>query len=219
MMRRPDEDTEDQLLFDLPLDPAADVPLRAEPRRPATRPPRLESAALAPTTPPAPARPPAAFEEEDDDALDFAEEEEEVSGRARLVSRLAGGAADLLVHAAVLMIALIGSRMLGVRPTLADAPALGLFLLAFSFLYTIVPLAFWGHTLGMAWAGLVAQNRDGEPLTFDQTARRWLGAVLTLAAAGLPLLIALSGRSLADLLSGSVTWSERGGEVPEPEAA
>ena len=71
----------------------------------------------------------------------------------------------------------------------------------------------------MAWAGLVSQNRDGEPLTFDQTARRWLGAVLTLAAAGLPLLVALSGRSLADLLSGSVTWSERGGEVVEPEAA
>jgi uncharacterized RDD family membrane protein YckC len=220
MMRRPDEDTEDQLLFDLPLDPAADVPLRAEPRRPATRPPRLEGAPMAPVAPAAAARPPAAFEEEEDeDALDLAEEEEADSGRARLISRLAGGAADLLVHAAVLMIALIGSRMLGVRPTLADAPALGLFLLAFSFLYTIVPLAFWGHTLGMAWAGLVAQNRDGEPLTFDQTARRWLGAVLTLAAAGLPLLIALSGRSLADLLSGSVTWSERGGEVPEPEAA
>ena len=71
----------------------------------------------------------------------------------------------------------------------------------------------------MAWAGLVSQNRDGEPLTFDQTARRWIGALLTLGTAGLPLLLALRGRSLADLLSGSVTWSERGGNEPEPDAA
>jgi uncharacterized RDD family membrane protein YckC len=147
------------------------------------------------------------------------DEDEDTDGRAGLGRRLAGGAADLLVHAAVLMLLLIGTRALGVRPTLSDAPALALFLLAFSFLYTIVPLAFWGHTLGMAWAGLVSQNRDGEPLTFDQTARRWLGALLTLAAAGLPLLLAFRGRSLADLLSGSVTWSERGGEGAEPEAA
>ncbi|HKH44806.1 MAG TPA: RDD family protein [Thermoanaerobaculia bacterium] len=213
-MRRPDEDSDDQLLFDLPLDPAAEVPRRAEPRRPVAR-PRPESAPA-----PAPRRPLVAREEEEDEEeFELTEEEASAAGRAGLVSRLAAGAADLLVHAATLMILLIGTRMLGVRPTLSDAPALGLFLLAFSFLYTIVPLAFWGHTLGMAWAGLVAQNRDGEPLTFDQTARRWLGALLTLAAAGLPLLVALSGRSLADLLSGSVTWSERGGEVAEPEAA
>jgi|SRR5215213_4519746 len=214
-MRRPDEDTEDQLLFDLPLDPAAEVPRRAEPRRMAAR-PRPESA---PTPAPAPTRSAVIRDDEDDEEIELSDEELSAAGRAGLVSRLAAGAADLLVHAAILMVLLIGTRLLGVRPTLSDAPALGLFLLAFSFLYTIVPLAFWGHTLGMAWAGLVAQNRDGEPLTFDQTARRWLGALLTLAAAGLPLLVALSGRSLADLLSGSVTWSERGGEVAEPEAA
>lgn len=206
MMRRPDEDTEDQLLFDLPLDAAA-TPSRTEPRRAPARPrPMPESAAPAP--------PPllAAGDEE-------IRQEEEAVARVGLGSRLMAGVADLLIHAAVLMVLLIGTRLLGVRTALSDAPALALFLLAFSFLYTIVPLAFWGHTLGMAWAGLVSQNRDGEPLTFDQTARRWLGGVLTLAAAGLPLLIALGGRSLADLLSGSVTWSERGEEAPEPDAA
>ncbi|HJX27939.1 MAG TPA: RDD family protein, partial [Thermoanaerobaculia bacterium] len=111
----------------------------------------------------------------------------------------------LLMHGAVVILLLVGSRSLGVRPTLEDAPAFAVFLLVFSFLYTVVPLAFWGHTLGMAWAGLTSQNRDGEPLTFDQTARRWFGGVLTVATAGLPLLAALRGRSLADLLSGSMT--------------
>lgn len=62
----------------------------------------------------------------------------------------------------------------------------------------------------MAWAGLVARNRDGEPLTFDQTARRWLGGLLTLALAGLPLLFAGAGRSLTDLVSGSATYPSRG---------
>jgi len=27
----------------------------------------------------------------------------------------------------------------------------------------------------MAWSGITSRNRDGEPLTFEQTARRWLG--------------------------------------------
>jgi uncharacterized RDD family membrane protein YckC len=211
MMRHPDEGTEDQLLFDLPLGPAA-APSRTEPRRAPVRPrPGPESAAPAPVPPSLLAR-----GEEEERQQD---EEAPADARVGLGSRLMAGVADLLIHAAVLMILLIGTRLLGVRAALSDAPALGLFLLAFSFLYTIVPLAFWGHTLGMAWAGLVSQNRDGEPLTFDQTARRWLGGVLTLAAAGLPLLIALGGRSLADLLSGSVTWSERGEEAPEPDAA
>jgi uncharacterized RDD family membrane protein YckC len=210
MMRHPDEGTEDQLLFDLPLGPAA-APSRTEPRRAPVRP--------RPESPPAPAAPPPLLVREDDEDESLQEEESPAAARVGLGSRLMAGAADLLIHAAVLMVLLIGTRLLGVRTAFSDAPALALFLLAFSFLYTIVPLAFWGHTLGMAWAGLISQNRDGEPLTFDQTARRWLGGVLTLAAAGLPLLIALGGRSLADLLSGSVTWSERVEEAPEPDAA
>ncbi len=215
-MRRSDEEPEDQLLFDLPLDRPLDRPVVA-PARTETR-----RTTAAPRARPAPAPPaPITAPREDDEAGLHGEEAEETetTARAGLGSRLAAGAADLLVHAAVLMILLIGTRLLGVRATLSDAPALALFLLTFSFLYTIVPLAFWGHTLGMAWTGLVAQNRDGEPLTFDQTARRWLGAVLTLAAVGLPLLLALGGRSLADLLSGSVTWSDRVGDEAEPEAA
>jgi uncharacterized RDD family membrane protein YckC len=120
--------------------------------------------------------------------------------RAAIGRRLAGGGADLLVHAAVGVVAFVGCRYLGVFPVVRDWPAGAVFLLSFSFLYTVVPLAFWGHTLGMTWAGLTAQSTDGEPLSFDQTARRWFGAL------GLPLLLAaLGGRSLADRLSGSRT--------------
>jgi len=128
--------------------------------------------------------------------------------RVGIGRRAAAGAADLLVHVAVAILVLAGCRALGVMPAVADWPAFGVFLLSFSFLYTVVPLAFWGHTLGMTWAGLTAESNGGEPLSFDQTARRWLGALLTLATAGLPLLLALRGRSLADRLSGSRTLAD-----------
>jgi uncharacterized RDD family membrane protein YckC len=116
--------------------------------------------------------------------------------------------ADLVVHAAIGVTALVGAAWMDVRPALADWPALAVLLFSFSFLYTVLPLAFWGHTPGMAWAGLSARNRDGEPLTLDQTVRRWLGAVLTFSTLGLPLLFLIGGRSLTDFVSGSVTFGE-----------
>jgi hypothetical protein len=61
----------------------------------------------------------------------------------------------------------------------------------------------------MAWVGLTARNQDGEPLTFDQTARRWLGGLLTLGFAGLPILLTGKSRSLTDRLSGSATFASR----------
>jgi len=207
-MPRPDKPDE-PLLFDLPLD------ISAERSRPSA-PERKRPAAQSP-----PVRPVAAVPEPDDFLDDVEEDDEndedspEIERVAKTPStgagsRLAAGAADLLVHAAIAVLALVGTRMLGVRPVLADWPALGIFLLAFSFLYMVVPLAFWGHTLGMAWAGLVARNQDGEPLTFDQTARRWLGGLLTLGLAGLPLLLTGARRSLTDRLSGSTTYPGRG---------
>jgi uncharacterized RDD family membrane protein YckC len=134
------------------------------------------------------------------------EEPEAIEGSAVVGRRFAAGAADLLVHAAIAVVVLAGTRMMGIRLALSDWPAVLAFLLSFSFLYTVVPLAFWGHTLGMVWANLTSRNQDGEPLTFDQTARRWLGSVVTTAALGLPLLFSQGGRSLSDLLSGSATY-------------
>jgi uncharacterized RDD family membrane protein YckC len=201
-MRRPDKPSPDEpLLFDLPLagpgqEAPADPPL--EERK---RPVRTARAAAAPPARPVPVPHPEPEYELDDEPLP-------ASGYASRGRRLAAGAADLLVHAAVGVLALAGTRGLGIRPTFDDGPALAVFLLSFSFLYTLLPLAFWGHTLGMAWSGITSRNRDGEPLTFDQTARRWLGGILTVAALGLPLLVTGDRRSLTDGLSGSATYPE-----------
>ncbi len=131
----------------------------------------------------------------------------EFAGRAR---RLAAGVADLIVHAAVGVLALLGCRWLEVQPEVHEWPAFTTFLLSFSFLYTVLPLAFWGHTPGMAWAAITSRNisrdGDGEPLTFDQTVRRWLGALLTLALVGLPVLLGFGGWTLTDWVSGSATY-------------
>jgi uncharacterized RDD family membrane protein YckC len=185
-----------------PPPPAADEMRPLAPAR-APRLPLASAAALAAQAQAQAAQPPPAAR-----AGEAGDEESAVRGAAgpAIVRRLAAAAADLLVHAAVTVLALLGCVYLGVMPALRDWPAVTVFVLAFSFLYTVVPLAFWGHTLGMTWAGLRAENADGEPLSFDQTARRWLGALLTVATLGLPLLLALAGgRSLADRLSGSHT--------------
>lgn len=193
-MRRPDKPKtpEEPLLFDLPLGgPEDPEPERAPlPRRKAER----------------PARPVPVPNLEPEDAAAI-EPAGEFAGRAK---RLAAGLADAMLHAAILVAALVGTRWMGVKLDLGrDWPPLAVFLLSFSFLYTVLPLAFWGQSLGMAWSGITSRNRDGEPLTFDQTARRWLGGLLTAATLGLAALVS-SRRSLSDLLSGSATYP--GGE-------
>ena len=206
-MRRPEKPREpdEPLLFDLPLaaTPAAapeDLqPPPVERKRPAR--PTQE------TTRPVRVPDPEPLEEEEEPVQ--ARPASEFAGRGR---RFAAGAADLLVHAAVGVLALAGTLWLGVHPQTREWPAFALFLLSFSFLYTVLPFAFWGHTLGMAWARITSRNRDGEPLTFDQTARRWLGGILTTATLGFPLLVTGDRRSLTDVISGSATY-------PEPEEA
>lgn len=231
MMRRSDETPEEPLLFDLPLDiPERERQAPTERKRAADRRPLREDRSperlLEPEPPSLPLRAPASPRpvpvqkqlldvSREPEPLAPAPEDVEDDGRPSIASRFAAGIADLVVHTAVLVLALLGSRQLGVRPILADWPAFALFLLSFSFLYTVVPLAFWGHTLGMAWAGLTSRSRDGEPLTFDQTVRRWLGGLLTVAMLGLPILVAGRGRNLSDLLSGSETLRP---EAAEPEA-
>jgi uncharacterized RDD family membrane protein YckC len=195
------EKPDEPLLFDLPLDPPAErsrPPAATERKRPVPKAPAPEEVEESE----------AEKGEEEDDEEDARDEKDR--GGTGAGSRIAAGAADLLVHAAVAVTLLVGTRMMGVRPGVQDWPALGVFLLAFSFLYMVVPLAFWGQSLGMAWAGLVARNRDGEPLTFEQTARRWLGGLLTLGLAGLPFALTGAGRSLTDRLSGSATFPSRG---------
>jgi len=206
---KPNDPEEEPLLFDLPLSaPGSREELDEPPVTPRRPPPEARRPAPAPAAAPiAPARSgpvpvPAAEVEED------AEPARAASEFAGSGKRLAAGLADLVVHAAIAVLALLGCRGLGVRPELSEVPAFAAFLLSFSFLYTVLPLAFWGHTPGMAWAGITSHNvpQNGEPLTFDQTVRRWLGAILTSALAGLPLLLAFGGRTLTDWVSGSATY-------------
>lgn len=204
--KREDEPT----LFDLPLNgaaaespeearsapptpeapeaPEARAEDRAEPE-PAELP--LDEPPVRPAAPPAPFHHPAPAGPTAGDAVP-------------LSVRFLAGFADLAIHLALAVLLLFGARLLGVSAGLGDWPPLTLFLLTFSFLYTVLPLAFWGQTPGMAWAGVEARAPDGQGLTAGQTVRRWLGALLTVALLGLPVLFALvDGRSLADRLSDS----------------
>jgi uncharacterized RDD family membrane protein YckC len=144
-----------------------------------------------------------------DAADDFAPMEPAIEGAgepARLRDRCLGGLADLSVHGAVLGVVLIALWLFDLPMSRQQLPALGVFLLLFSWIYTVVPLAFWGQTPGMAWVGLASRADAGEPLTFGQTVRRWFGSLLTLGLAGLPVLLALrGGGSLADRISDTHT--------------
>jgi len=128
---------------------------------------------------------------------------EDASDEVPLGARARAAAGDLVVLAAVGAIAATGARALGAPIGAGQLIPLLVFLLAWSFLYTVISLAFWGQTPGMAWVGVVARSADGEPLSFGQTALRWIGVWLTWALAGLPGLLALTGASLADRLSRS----------------
>jgi hypothetical protein len=125
---------------------------------------------------------------------------------ARLLPRLRGDLADLVMLGVATLVAAFGATLMRAPVGIAQLPALALFLLAFSFLYVVVPLAFWGATPGMSWSGVVARTAPDEPLSFGQTTRRWLATWITWLFAGLPGLLALGGRSLADRLSGSRTY-------------
>lgn len=122
-----------------------------------------------------------------------------------LGARWLGGAVDVVIHGAVAALGVGALLRLGLTPSMKLWPGFVAFLLCFSFLYVTLPLAFWGQTPGMAWSGLRAHDRDGRSLTFIQAVVRWMAAVFSTAFLGLPLVLAASGRSLADRMSGSET--------------
>ncbi|QQR74905.1 MAG: RDD family protein [Holophagales bacterium] len=222
-------------LFDLPLQSADETteetgveelqrPSRRGTRRGATREtlPLFQAESVAPESrptvpfplerlPQAPPAEPADWPRLARGARDRSAEEQEATEAsldghvATVASRFKAATADGMLLVAVLALLPIGAMRLGAAVRWSDWPAYLAFVAAFSFLYSVISLAFWGQTPGMVWAGIVARSEDAEPLAFGQTARRWLGSLLTLALAGLPGLLALGGRSLADRLSGSLT--------------
>lgn len=146
----------------------------------------------------------AADEPVEEEALLPAADPDEV----RFVQRIRSGLFDLAAVLLAVAIVAVGSWLLGARLLQATAPAFALFAVAFSFLYSVVPLTFWGRTPGMALVGLVARTADGSALTIQQAIKRWLGALLTVVLIATPLVLMFTGRSLADRLSDSdVSWS------------
>ncbi len=212
--RSPDQS---HLAFDLPLRPAAE-----EPEDPIEKPAEPEGAGDLPLFPELPAAQAGRGKEspveapvgKDPDPEEVSEPSDEEVPEPQLESatfglRLLSGLADLAVHGGVLVLAILGQSLLGLGPAMSHAPAYAVFLLAFSFLYCVVPMAFWGQTPGMASLGLFVRTMEEENLTFPQTALRWGAAILTFALLGLPLLVALSGRSLGDRWSRSQTYRFR----------
>lgn len=124
---------------------------------------------------------------------------------ARFAERLLAGLVDAAVLLAGTLVVALGALLAGADLGADSWPPLALFLLAFSFVYSAVPLAFWGQTPGMAVVSLISRRPGQAPLTFRQAAMRWLAGWITVLLAGLPALLALTGASLADRLSGSAT--------------
>jgi uncharacterized RDD family membrane protein YckC len=128
-----------------------------------------------------------------------------VEGPASLTNRLGAALLDLAVMASAAAALLGGAALLKVGLTPGVWPAFVLPWLAFSFLYHVIPLGFWGRTPGMASMGITARHLDGGSLSFVQATYRWLASLGTTALLGLPGLLAITGRSAADRASESVT--------------
>lgn len=200
MKKRSSGDGEELLLFDLPLqdhrlrDPSPELAKREKAARPpapkAEAAPALEQPRLITEATPALEAPPLVL----------------VDHGVGVVERLLAGAADLFLHLVVVAATALAVAQMGLPLRGGDWPAFLMLGLLLSCIYMVIALAFWGQTPGMAWMGQVARSVTDEPLTFGQTFLRWLGALLTLGLAGLPLLLVFAGgRSMSDRLSDSKT--------------
>jgi hypothetical protein len=135
-----------------------------------------------------------------------------LDGRAApLPARGAAFAADaalVLLLAAIALLAATAGRGQSLR--LQGLAWTAVFALYLSFFSTVVPLILFGKTVGMALTGLTARGRKGSPLTAAESARRWLGTILTLVSLGIPLLVTRRDReapSPGDRMSGRpLTW-------------
>ncbi len=145
------------------------------------------------------------IEEEPDVESPVATPASPVAEAASAGVRLLASIVDLSIMLAMSISIWIGLVFLGVETGSSTWPGVVLFLLSFSFLYFVFPLAFWGRTPGMSLLGLIARTPQNQPLTFLQTVQRWLAALGTIAALGVPLALLFSGDSLADRVSRSRT--------------
>lgn len=119
--------------------------------------------------------------------------------------RFAAGLADVVIIGLFGALELAaGAILLQLRFPPAALLGLGAFLfLAALVLLVLVPFV-WGATPGMALADLRVSAADGGSPTLSASSLRFLGALLTAALVGVPLLVAAfdrKGRTLSDLFS------------------
>jgi uncharacterized RDD family membrane protein YckC len=169
--------------------------------------PDVSEAPLSPSPAPAASAPqtPATVEDVDESGEIVDEPGAEVP--IAFARRFAAGLADVVI------LGLFGALELAAGAILLELrfpPAALLGLSAFLFLAALVLLVLvpfvWGATPGMALADLRVSAADGGSPTLAAASLRFVGALLTGALAGVPLLVAAfdrKGRTLSDLLSGT----------------
>lgn len=129
------------------------------------------------------------------------------SGLASLPDRAIGAAADAATSILLVLAGLLAAYAArGRTPQFAGLGWASVFALYVSFFVVVVPLVFFGRTVGMALAGLAARDDGtGRRLTAAEAARRWAGTLVTVAGLGLPLFFTVrdpEAPTLADRLSG-----------------
>jgi uncharacterized RDD family membrane protein YckC len=207
-------------------DPLAEHPLGGDPVPPARGRgktmslfPDVSEAPLSPSaTPPGSSAQPAADASTSSAVASFDEPEEVVDEPGAEVPvafarRFAAGLADVVILGLFGALELAaGAILLQLRFPPAALLGLGAFLfLAALVLLVLVPFV-WGATPGMALADLRVSAADGGSPTLAASSLRFLGALLTGALAGVPLLVVAfdrKGRTLSDLLSGTTLVATR----------
>lgn len=129
------------------------------------------------------------------------------SGLASLPDRAIGAAGDAATSILLVLAGLLAAYAArGRTPQFAGLGWASAFALYVSFFVVVVPLVFFGRTVGMALAGLAARDDGtGRRLTATEAARRWAGTLATVAGLGLPLFFTArdpEAPTLADRLSG-----------------
>lgn len=170
--------------------------------------PDVSEALLSPSAAPPSSAPTARAEAAEDEVDEPGEEIVErppVDAPVAFARRFAAGLADVVILGLFGAIELAaGAILLELRfPPAALLGVLAFLLLAAAVLLVLVPFV-WGATPGMALADLRVAAEDGGGPTLSAAVLRFVGALLTAALAGVPLLVAAfdrRGRTLADLLS------------------
>lgn len=150
---------------------------------------------------------------------------EESDSHVAFTRRIVSGLADLLILALVGTVQLAaGAVVLELRFPLSAFWGISGFLVIVALVLLVLVPFVWGTTPGMALVDIKIRAEDGGPPTLGAAFLRFLGFVVTVITAGIPLLLAAfdrRGRTLADFFSRTtvVPLHEEQGPLTEPDAA